>query len=107
MSAEGATVATDEALDALLRARRTVHEFLDEPPPAAALEHALEVARWAPNHHLTEPWRVYALGPVAQRRIAEQNAELVRAARGERAAEVKLKRWLAMPERSVREPSRP
>ena len=23
----------------------------------------LELARWAPNHHLTEPWRFRVLGP--------------------------------------------
>ncbi|MGR8920774.1 MAG: nitroreductase family protein [Gammaproteobacteria bacterium] len=86
-----------EALNQLLRERRTVHDFTDAPVPAGALEAALEVARWAPNHHRTEPWRVYALGPRAQREIALLNADRVRAARGDRAAEVKLKRWLAMP----------
>jgi nitroreductase len=27
------------------------------------LDELLELARWAPNHHLTEPWRFRVLGP--------------------------------------------
>ena len=80
-----------------VRGRRTVHDFIDEPVPEAALAEALEAARWAPNHHRTEPWRIYLLGAEAQTRIAELNAGLVAASRGKRAAEVKRKRWLAMP----------
>ncbi len=86
-----------EVLRRILTERRTVHDFRPEPVPEAIVERALEAARWAPNHHLTEPWRVYLLGPQAQRRIAELNAELVRESRGERAAEIKRERWLAMP----------
>jgi len=81
----------------LLRARRTVHEFQQEPVPRALLHEALDAARWAPNHHRTEPWRVYLLGIEAQQAIATLNAENVRAARGDRAAEVKLARWSEMP----------
>lgn len=84
-------------LNRLLRERRTVHDFRPEPVPEAVVMDALEAARWAPNHHRSEPWRVYRLGPQAQRAVAELNAELVLAARGERAAEVKLRRWLEMP----------
>ncbi|MGB1882498.1 MAG: nitroreductase family protein [Gammaproteobacteria bacterium] len=91
--------ASDEAalFKHLIRSRRTVHEFSTQPVPDASVEAALDLLRWAPNHHRTEPWRVYRLGPSAQRRIAELNADMVRANRGERAAAVKLKRWLAMP----------
>ncbi len=35
---------------------------------------AIEVARWAPNHHLTEPWHFYLLGNEAMK----QNVELIR-----------------------------
>jgi len=89
--------AQGDEINALLRARRTVHEFTSEPVPEHVLATALDTLRWAPNHHRTEPWRVYLLGAAAQRRIAELNAEMVRVATGERAAEVKLARWLTMP----------
>ena len=81
----------------VLCGRRTVHEFKPEPVPEALILRAIDAARWAPNHHRTEPWHFYLLGDKACARIARLNAELVRESRGERAAEIKLKRWLAMP----------
>jgi nitroreductase len=84
-------------IERTLRERRTVHDFLTDAVPDALIERALELARWAPNHHRTEPWRAYLLGPRAQAAIAELNAGLVAARQGERAAEVKLKRWQAVP----------
>jgi nitroreductase len=85
------------AIAKVLRERRTVHEFTADPVPDALIEAALDSARWAPNHHRTEPWRVYLLGPRAQSAITELNTALVAASRGERAAAVKRERWLAMP----------
>lgn len=93
----GFNAAERAAVLGAVRGRRTVHDFLDEPVPDAALGEALEAARWAPNHYRTEPWRMYLLGVETQARIAELNAGLVAASRGERAAEIKRKRWLAMP----------
>ena len=80
-----------------VRQRRTVHDFEQRPVPPAIVDEALEAARWAPNHHRTEPWRFYLLGEKAQQAIADRNAEIVAAARGERVAEVKRRRWLEMP----------
>jgi nitroreductase len=34
------------------------------------VEELLELARWAPNHFLTQPWRFRVLGPEALRRLA-------------------------------------
>ncbi len=45
-----------------LRGRRTIELFLHTPVPAALVREALEAATWAPNHHLTEPWKFYLLG---------------------------------------------
>jgi nitroreductase len=81
----------------LLCGRRTVHEFRSEPVPETVVLRAIESACWAPNHHRTEPWHFYLLGAESRARIARLNAELVRESRGERAAGIKLKRWLAMP----------
>lgn len=93
-----ATTPVDGALVAeVLRSRRTIHDFLPEPVPESLILKAIEIARWAPNHHRTEPWRFYLLGPAARERIAALNAGLVREAKGEKAAEVKLRRWQAMP----------
>lgn len=46
-----------------IRTRRTHKTFGPEPVPRATVEDLLELARWAPNHRLTEPWRFRVLGP--------------------------------------------
>src|SRR5947209_2961879 len=52
-----------------IRERRTHKAFAPEPPTRALLDELLELARWAPNHHLTNPWRFRVLGPGALRRL--------------------------------------
>jgi nitroreductase len=92
-----AAAPTSEFLNRILCERRTVHDFAARSVPQALIDSALETVRWAPNHHRTEPWHIYLLGPVAQQAIAELNSKKVLESRGERAAEIKLARWLAMP----------
>ncbi len=38
-----------------LRERRTVHVFKPAVPPLEIITQAVDLARWAPNHHRTEP----------------------------------------------------
>ena len=68
----------------LIRSRRTIHEFREAPAPAGLVRKAIDLARWAPNHHLTEPWRFYLLGPETAAAIARLNAEIVTAIRAPR-----------------------
>ncbi|MEP0547515.1 MAG: nitroreductase [Rhodothermales bacterium] len=86
-----------DAVAALLRSRRTVHLFEPEPVPDDVLLRALDLARWAPNHRLTEPWRFVLLGPETAATIVDLNARLVAAARGAAAGEAKRVRWAAVP----------
>jgi nitroreductase len=53
-----------------IRSRRTHKRFGSDPVPREVVEELLELARWAPNHHLTEPWRFRVLGPEALSRLA-------------------------------------
>jgi nitroreductase len=46
-----------------IRTRRTHKAYEPEPLDRAVVEELLELARWAPNHHLTQPWRFRVLGP--------------------------------------------
>ena len=48
-----------------VRTRRTHKVYGPEPVDRATLEGLFELARWAPNHHLTNPWRFRVVGPVA------------------------------------------
>ena len=58
-------------LDDAIRGRRTHKSFEPEPVPRELLEELLELARWAPNHHLTQPWRFRVLGPESLARLKE------------------------------------
>jgi nitroreductase len=46
-----------------IRSRRTHKAYGPEPVERATLDELFELARWAPNHHLTNPWRFRVLGP--------------------------------------------
>jgi nitroreductase len=52
-----------------IRARRTIKAYAPAPVPRETLEELFELARWAPNHHLTNPWRFRVLGPDALGRL--------------------------------------
>ena len=58
-------------LDEAIRDRRTHKAFAPEPVPRDVLEELLELARWAPNHHLTNPWRFRVLGPSSRERLKQ------------------------------------
>ena len=63
------------AFDDLIRTRRTHKAFGPDPVPRDVLLELFELARWAPNHHLTDPWRFRVLGPQALAQALKQAAE--------------------------------
>ena len=54
-----------------IRSRRTHKAYGREPVDRQTLDELLELARWAPNHNLTNPWRFRVLGPAALGRLKE------------------------------------
>jgi nitroreductase len=58
-------------LEDAVRTRRTHKAFGAEPVPRAVLEELFELARWAPNHHLTNPWRFRVLGSHSLQRLKD------------------------------------
>src|SRR5512132_956677 len=52
-------------LEKAIRTRRTHKAYGAEPVDRETLDELFELARWAPNHHLTNPWRFRVLGPRA------------------------------------------
>ena len=58
-------------LGELAAARRTHKAFGAEPVARETLVELLELARLAPNHHLTQPWRFRVLGPDALARLKD------------------------------------
>ena len=65
------TALTDRRVLDLIRRRRSIPKFTGEPVPRAVIEHMLEAATWAPNHHLTEPWQFFVLEGDAKAQFAD------------------------------------
>jgi nitroreductase len=86
-----------EDFASVLRGRRSIDLFSADPVPVDTLLAAMEVARWAPNHRLTEPWRFYLLGETTRRAVIDLSVELEVAAKGERAGPVRRARLEAVP----------
>jgi nitroreductase len=52
-----------------IRTRRTHKAFAQRPLERALLDELFELASWAPNHHLTNPWRFHVLGEDTRARL--------------------------------------
>ena len=59
----------------LAERRRTHKAFGPEPVPRETLLEILSAARFAPTHHMTEPWRFRVLGPDALAALKETAGE--------------------------------
>jgi nitroreductase len=56
-------------LEQAIRTRRTHKAYRPEPLERETLSELFELANWAPNHHLTQPWRFRVVGPQALERL--------------------------------------
>jgi nitroreductase len=81
----------------MLKGRRTIELFLQTQVPQSLLDEAIETAIWAPNHHVTEPWRFYSLGPETKERCLDLCQDITMARKGEKAAEFKRQNWSDKP----------
>jgi nitroreductase len=97
MSMALTTAATTDGLAALLRGRRSIDLYAPDPVPTNVVLEAIDIARWAPNHRLTQPWRFYLIGPETRRRVIDLAVEIDVAQKGERAGPVRRARLDAVP----------
>jgi len=81
----------------VLRNRRTIELFLQTPVPEELVLEAIESATWAPNHHVTEPWRFYLLGPESKQQCLALCREIVSTKKGAKAADFKRESWAEKP----------
>jgi nitroreductase len=56
-------------VETAIRTRRTHKSYRSEPVPRELLLELLDLARFAPNHHVTQPWRFRVVGPSALERL--------------------------------------
>ena len=66
---------SNAVIDAI-KARRNVRGFrLDKPVSKDLVREVLDSAIWAPNHHLTEPWRFLVIAGDERKKLGEVMAE--------------------------------
>jgi nitroreductase len=58
-----------------IRTRRSKGKMTDQVPPREAIEQILEAATWAPNHHVTEPWRFVVVAGAAREALGAVMAQ--------------------------------
>ena len=81
----------------VLQGRRTIDVYLQTPIPDALVREALEVATWAPNHHVTEPWRFILPGKKTVKKILDLCEQLVCAKKSAELASHKRASWSEKP----------
>jgi nitroreductase len=52
-----------------IRTRRTHKAYRPDPVDPEVVSELVELARWVPNHHLTNPWRFRVIGPRSLERL--------------------------------------
>jgi nitroreductase len=62
-------------VEAAIRSRRTHKQFGRAPVDDAVVRDLLDLARFAPNHKVTQPWRFRLLGPETRGRLNEAVGE--------------------------------
>ena len=72
-------------LEEAIRTRRTHKAYAPAPVDRETLDELFELARWAPNHKLTNPWRFRVLGPNALARLKAAADDPIAAAKLARA----------------------
>lgn len=80
-----------------IRSRRSIDLFQPGAPSTERLLEAIELARWAPNHRLTEPWRFYVIGERTAEEIVRFAVEFETALKGEKAGEARRTRLKGIP----------
>lgn len=55
----------------VIKTRRSVRSMKKEEPPRELIEQVLEAGTWAPNHHMTEPWRFVVISGDERHKLGE------------------------------------
>ena len=84
-------------LEEVIRGRRTIGMYLHTPIPDRLVRDAIDACVWAPNHHVTEPWRFYLMGLETRKRTASLVGDIVTENKGPEAGEFKAKKWSEIP----------
>jgi nitroreductase len=81
----------------VIKSRRTTNLFQDKDVPDKYIIQAIDHARWAPNHRLTEPWHFYLIGGKTREKVIELITEIKSSDKSENLRLTTRKRLDAIP----------
>jgi nitroreductase len=64
-------IESNSSVMTIIQGRRTIKQFRSDPIPDETLWRILDAVRWAPNHRLTEPWRIAVIGKQSREVLAD------------------------------------
>src|SRR5436305_566295 len=65
---------SSQAMLTAIHERRSVGAVRPDAPPRELIERVVEAGRWAPNHHLSQPWRFFVLSGSARNALGDAMA---------------------------------
>jgi nitroreductase len=65
------SITPNPAIIDAIQNRRTIKEFRSDSIPGETLWRILDSVRWAPNHRMTEPWRLTIIGKESRAALAD------------------------------------
>ncbi len=65
------SITPNPAIIGAIQNRRTIKEFRSDSIPEETLWGILDSVRWAPNHRMTEPWRLTIIGKESREALAD------------------------------------
>jgi nitroreductase len=65
------SIEPNTSITTVIQSRRTIKQFRSDPVPEETLWRILDAVRWAPNHRLTEPWRIAVIGTQSREALAD------------------------------------
>lgn len=71
-------VGSMQDIENLIKSRRTVHQFTSEKISEDQVLKSLELSLWAPNHHLTFPWKYFLIQDDTRKRLIDLAVNLKR-----------------------------
>jgi nitroreductase len=86
---EGVVQIAQNRIDEIIAGRFACREFSDAPVTRRAIEEILRVARFAPSGANIQPWHVYVLAGVAQKRVSAALLGAHKTSRDEHVSEYK------------------
>jgi len=88
----------NKSVEEIIRSRRSIKRFKKDPISLDTIKELLDIAVWAPNHKMREPWRFIAFLDEGKQALVEVLKSEKEKGRGARPMKPeKVEQWLSIP----------